>query len=68
MRDGAVGSGEKLTAGVVTGDNGLVLSHAVCVGLNDSTQESVVEVGQIVTVTVAGSRNPRIHAGCFEYC
>ena len=56
------GLGEGLTAGVVTGDDGLVLSHAVCVGLNDSAQESVVEVGQIVTVAVAGSCHTAVYA------
>jgi hypothetical protein len=39
----------------VARENGLVLSDTVDVGLNDSSQESVVQVGQIVGVAVAVS-------------
>jgi hypothetical protein len=52
---------KRLTAGVVTGENSLVLSDSVDIGLDDTSQESVVEVGQIVGITVAARCNPGIH-------
>jgi hypothetical protein len=45
----------RLTAGVVARENGLVLGDSVDVGLDDSAQESVVQVGEVVTVAVAGT-------------
>jgi hypothetical protein len=52
--------GGMLTAGVVAGNDGLVLSDTVGVGLDDATEESVVEVVQVVGVTVARGRDARI--------
>jgi hypothetical protein len=46
--------GGMLTAGVVAGNDGLVLSDTVGVGLDDATEESVVEVVQVVGVHVDG--------------
>ena len=40
----------------MTRENGLVLSNAVDVGLDDPAQESVVEVGEVVTVAVTVGR------------
>lgn len=49
-----------LTAGVVSRHDRLVLSDAVNVSLHDSTQERCVQVGQIVRVAVARSRDARV--------
>lgn len=52
-----------LTAGVVTRDDGLVLSYAVDVGLHDSAEESGIEVAGVVGVSVAARRDARVDAG-----
>lgn len=44
----------------MAGENGLVLGDSVDVGFDDSTQESVVQVGQVVTVAVAVRSNSAI--------
>lgn len=49
-----------LTAGVVSRHDRLVLSDAVNVSLHDSTQERCVQVGQIVRVAIARSRDARV--------
>lgn len=43
----------RLTAGVVSRNDRLVLSDTVDVGLHDSAQECCVQVGQVVRVTIA---------------
>jgi hypothetical protein len=55
-------SRKTLTAGVVAGENGLVLGDAVDVGLDDSSQESVIEVGEVVAIAVAGTCDTCVHA------
>jgi hypothetical protein len=52
----------RLTACVVTREDGLVLGDTVDVRLHDSAQEGVVQVGEIVTVTVAGGGNTGVYA------
>lgn len=47
-------------AGVVTGENGLELGHAIGVGLLDSTEEGLVEVGGIITVAVHRALDTRV--------
>lgn len=57
---------EGLTAGVVTRDDRLVLCHAVHVGLDNTAQEGVVEVSEVVTVTVARSGDTTVNSGCLK--
>ena len=45
------------------GNDRLVLSDSVGVGLHDATQERCVQVGQIIRVAVARCRNARVDAG-----
>lgn len=51
---------DQLTAGVVTREDGLVLSDAIRVGLYDAAQEGGVHIGEIVRVAIAGCRNARV--------
>jgi hypothetical protein len=53
---------EGLTAGVVSGHDGLVLRDAIDVGLHDATQESCVDVAQVVGVAVAGRYDAGVDA------
>lgn len=51
-----------LTASVVSWNDRLVLSDSVGIGLHDSTQECCVQVGQIIRVAIAGSRDAGVDA------
>lgn len=52
----------RLTAGVVSRNDGLVLSDSVGISLHDSTQERCVQVGQIIRVAIARCRDARVDA------
>jgi hypothetical protein len=49
-----------LTTGVVAGNDGLVLSDTVDIGLDDSAQEGGIQVSKIVRVAVAGCCDARV--------
>ena len=50
----------RLTACVVTREDGLVLGDTVDVGLNDTSQKGVVQVSEIVTVAIAVSSHSAV--------
>lgn len=51
------------TAGVVTGEDGVKLGHTIVVGLLDTTEEGLVNIGSIAGVTVAFGHNTGVDAG-----
>lgn len=51
------------TSSVVARENGLELSDTVCIGLLNTAEESRLEVGSIVTVSVAPSSDATVNTG-----
>lgn len=65
--EGSVGVNQQVNVGgtgsIVTREHGFELSNAISVGLLNTTEESVVDVGLIRGVTVTGGNNPGVDTG-----